>query len=161
MITKKINMDVQTILILLLIGISAGILSGLVGVGGGIIIVPALVFFLGFSQKMAQGTSLGILLLPIGILGVLQFYKQGYIDFKVVGIISFAFIFGSYFGSKIALNLSQETVKKIFALLMILIAVKLLFFDKPKKEDTKTSSEQKINNPANETTYKTGGGKGG
>ena len=126
-------MDAQTILILLLVGIGAGMLSGLVGVGGGIIIVPALVFFLGFSQKMSQGTSLGILLLPVGILGVLQYYKQGYIDFKVVGIISLAFLFGSYFGSKIALSLPQETVKKIFAVMMILIAIKLLFFDKQKK----------------------------
>lgn len=132
MTPKQKDMDIQSIVILILIGISAGMLSGLVGVGGGIIIVPALVFFLGFSQKMAQGTSLGILLLPVGILGVMQFYKQGYIDIKVVAIISFAFLFGSYFGSKIALSLSQETVKKIFACLMILIAVKLLFFDKPK-----------------------------
>ena len=135
MTTKKINMDAQTILILLLVGIGAGMLSGLVGVGGGIIIVPALVLFLGFSQKLAQGTSLGILLLPVGILGVLQFYKQGYIDFKVVGVISFAFLFGSYFGSKIALSLPQDTVKKIFACLMILIAIKLLFFDKQKKTE--------------------------
>lgn len=129
-------MDMQTIMILVAIGICAGLLSGLVGVGGGIIIVPALVFFLGFSQKMAQGTSLGILLLPVGILGVMQFYKQGYIDFKVVGIISLAFLFGSYFGSRIALSLPQEIVKKIFACLMILIAVKLLFFDKPKNMET-------------------------
>ena len=133
MIQKKLNMDIQTILILLLIGIAAGMLSGLVGVGGGIIIVPALVFFMGFSQKLAQGTSLGILLLPVGILGVWQFYKQGYVDLKVVGIISIAFLFGSYFGSKIALSLPQESVKKIFAVLMILIAIKLLFFDKSKK----------------------------
>ena len=129
-------MDFQTILILLLVGIMAGMLSGLVGVGGGIIIVPALVLFLGFSQKMAQGTSLGILLLPVGILGVLQFYKQGYVDIKVVGVISLAFLLGSYFGSKIALNLPQETVKKIFGVLMILIAIKLLFFDKPVKESS-------------------------
>ncbi|HSN60630.1 MAG TPA: TSUP family transporter, partial [Ferruginibacter sp.] len=94
-------MDTQMILILLLVGLVAGMLSGMVGVGGGIIIVPALVFFLGFSQKLAQGTSLGILLLPIGILGAMQYYKQGYIDFKVIAIISAAFLFGSYFGSKI------------------------------------------------------------
>ena len=123
-------MDLQTILILLLIGIGAGTLSGLVGVGGGIIIVPALIFFLGFPQKMATGTSLGVLLLPVGILGVMQFYKQGYVDLKVVGIISLAFLVGSYYGSRISLSLSQETVKKIFALLMILIAIKMLFFDK-------------------------------
>lgn len=125
-------MDTQIIIILLLVGLAAGMLSGLVGVGGGIIIVPCLVFFLGFSQKMAQGTSLGILLLPIGILGAFQFYKQGYIDIKVVAIISVAFIFGSYFGSKIALSLSQENVKKIFAMLMLLVAVKMLFFDTKK-----------------------------
>ena len=128
-------MDIQTVLILILVGIAAGMLSGLVGVGGGIIIVPALIFFLGFSQKMAQGTSLGILLLPVGILGVIQYYKQGYIDWKVVLVISAAFLFGSYFGSKIALRLPQETIKKIFAVFMILIAIKLLFFDKKKPAD--------------------------
>ena len=141
---KKINMDTQTILILILIGIGAGMLSGLVGVGGGIIIVPALVFFLGFSQKLAQGTSLGILLLPVGILGVLQFYKQGYINLNVVWVISAAFLFGSYFGSKIALSLPQETAKKIFAILMIIIAVKLLFFDKQKKTATASTTEQGV-----------------
>ncbi|MEO6220410.1 MAG: TSUP family transporter, partial [Ginsengibacter sp.] len=70
-------MSVYVILILLIIGLAAGILGGLVGVGGGIIIVPALIYFLSFSQKEAQGTSLGILLLPIGILGVWQYYKAG------------------------------------------------------------------------------------
>lgn len=135
-------MDIQIVLILLLVGLAAGMLSGLVGVGGGIIIVPCLVFFLGFSQKMAQGTSLGILLLPIGVLGALQFYKQGYIDIKVVAIISVAFIFGSYFGSKIALALSQENVKKIFAGVMLLVAVKMLFFDSQKAIPGSNSTEQ-------------------
>jgi uncharacterized membrane protein YfcA len=129
---NKIKMDIQTIILLLLVGLAAGMLSGLVGVGGGIIIVPCLVLLLGFSQKLAQGTSLGILLLPIGILGALQYYKQGYIDFKIVAIISLAFLFGSYFGSKIALSLSQETIKKLFAIVMMLVAVKMLFFDTKK-----------------------------
>ena len=73
-------------------------------------------------------------LLPVGILGVLQYYKQGHVDFKVVGILAVGFLLGSYFGSKVALSLSQEAVKKIFAVLMIVIAIKMLFFDKPKKE---------------------------
>jgi len=139
-------MDIQTLTILVLVGIAAGMLSGLVGVGGGIIIVPALVFFLGFSQKLAQGTSLGILLLPVGILGVVQYYKQGYIDWKVVLVISAAFLFGSYFGSKIALRLPQETIRKIFAVFMILIAIKLLFFDKKKtgSESSKATSETSL-----------------
>lgn len=127
-------MDTQVILILLLVGLAAGVLSGMVGVGGGIIIVPCLVYFLGFSQKMAQGTSLGILLLPVGILGVMQFYKSGYVDLRVVGIIALAFIAGSYFGSKWALNMPQETIKKIFAVMMLIIAIKMLFLDKKHPE---------------------------
>ena len=127
-------MSLHVIVVLLLIGLAAGILGGLVGVGGGIIIVPSLIYFLSFSQKEAQGTSLGILLLPVGILGVLQFYKAGYVDMRTVWLVSFGFLVGSYFGSKIALSFSQETVRKIFAILMILIALKMLFLDK-KPED--------------------------
>lgn len=123
-------MATQTILILIVIGILSGMLGGLVGVGGGIIIVPALVFFLGFSQKMAQGTSLGILLLPIGVLGVLQYYREGYVDINVVLLISIGFFLGSFFGSKLALSISQETAKKVFAIIMLLVGLKMLFLDK-------------------------------
>jgi uncharacterized protein len=130
----KKNMDIQTMLIIILVGIAAGMLGGLVGVGGGIIIVPALVYLLGVSQKTAQGTSLGLIMLPVGILGVLQYYKQGHVDFKVVGLLAIGFLLGSYFGSKVALKLPQETIKKIFAVLMILIAIKMLFLDKEKEE---------------------------
>lgn len=140
MTLKKNKMDTQTVLIVVMVGIAAGILGGLVGVGGGIIIVPALIYFLGFSQKTAQGTSLGLIMLPVGILGVLQYYKQGHVDFRVVGILAVGFLIGSFFGSKIALGLSQETVKKIFAVLMILIAVKMLFIDKPAKTVGKTTT---------------------
>ena len=129
-------MSMQTILILILVGIAAGILSGLVGVGGGIIIVPSLVYFLSFSQKTAQGTSLGLLLLPVGILGVLQYYKQGHVDLKIVGLIAIGFLAGSYLGSKVALSLPQDTVKKIFAIILIFIALKMLFFYKPHVEDS-------------------------
>ena len=123
-------MDTQIILIVILIGIAAGMLSGLVGIGGGLIIVPALVYFLGMSQHTAQGTSLGLILLPVGILAVLAYYKQGHVDVKIVGLLAIGFIAGSYLGSKISLSLSQETVKKIFAVLMLLIAGKMLFIDK-------------------------------
>lgn len=135
------TMDIQTLIILIMIGILAGMLGGMVGVGGGIIIVPALVFFLGFSQKMAQGTSLGILLLPVGLLGVIQYYKLGFVDLRVVLIISVGFFFGSFLGSKLALSLSQETMKKIFAIILILAAVKMLFFE---KAITKTNSSLEI-----------------
>lgn len=139
MTKKKANMDMQTILIVILIGIAAGMLSGLVGVGGGLIIVPALVYFLGFSQHSAQGTSLGLILLPVGILGVLQYYKHGDVDLKVVAILAVGFFIGSYYGSKVSLSLPQSTVKKIFAVLMIIIAIKMLFLDKP-KEDKKIAA---------------------
>lgn len=139
-------MDAQTILLIILIGIIAGTLSGLVGIGGGIVIVPALVYLLGFSQKTAQGTSLGLILLPVGILGVLQYYKQGHIDVNVVWMLAVGFVIGGWLGGKIAVNLPQDTIKKIFAVLMILIAIKMLFIDKPAKTISKintTGSSQK------------------
>lgn len=132
MINKNKKMDIQMILILLLIGVAAGMLGGMVGVGGGIIIVPSLVYFLGMSQLNAQGTSLALILLPVGILGVIQYHKQGYVDYKVVLMLALGFVLGSFFGSKISLSLPQETVKKFFAILMILIAIKMLFLDKKK-----------------------------
>ena len=125
------KMDTQIILLLLLIGLVAGVLSGVIGIGGGIVIVPALVYFIGFSQRTAQGTSLAILLLPIGLLGVIQFYKAGYVDVKVTAIIALAFFIGSYFGSRIALTVPQELLKKCFAVLLMVIGIKMLFFDKP------------------------------
>ena len=130
-------MDIQTILIIILVGIAAGILGGLVGVGGGIIIVPSLVYFIGFSQKTAQGTSLGLIMLPVGILGVMQYYKQGYLNVNYVAIIAVAFVLGGFLGSKLALSLSDEKMKKIFAIVMMLIAIKMLFFDTGKPKPTK------------------------
>lgn len=146
--TKNKTMATQTILILIVIGILSGMLGGLVGVGGGIIIVPALVFFLGFSQKMAQGTSLGILLLPIGVLGVLQYYKEGYVDIKVVLLISIGFILGSFFGSKMALSISQETAKKVFAIILLLVGLKMLFLDKKIAEKAAPEHNQQPTTPS-------------
>src|SRR5215204_7762664 len=100
--TKR-KMTAQLIVILAIIGLAAGMLSGLIGVGGGIIVVPALVYFLGFSQHEAQGTSLGLLLLPVGILAVANYYKQGHIDVKVVAIMCLAFVIGGWLGSKLSL----------------------------------------------------------
>jgi uncharacterized membrane protein YfcA len=119
-------MTIQTMLLLLLIGLFAGMLSGLIGLGGGIIIVPALVYILSFSQHQAQGTSLGVLLLPVGILAVMNYYIKGFVDIKVVAIISIAFVIGGWLGSKIALSLPQETIKKIFATILIYTAIKML-----------------------------------
>ncbi|MFZ6023957.1 MAG: sulfite exporter TauE/SafE family protein [Bacteroidota bacterium] len=127
-------MNTTTVILLILIGLAAGFLSGLVGIGGGIIMVPALVLLLGFTQKQAQGTSLGIMLLPIGILAVMQYYKQGYINVNYILIVSLAFVAGSFLGSKLALSLSDERMKKVFAVILFIIAIKMLFFDRPAGE---------------------------
>jgi len=123
-------MSIQSFAIIIIVGLAAGMLSGLVGVGGGIIIVPALVFFLSFSQHEAQGTSLGILLLPAGIFAVINYYKKGFIDIKIVLILFAGFLIGGFLGSKMALSFSEATLKKIFAGLLLVIACKMLFLDK-------------------------------
>ncbi len=145
MSTKPKQMTLTTLILLLIVGLAAGFLSGLIGIGGGIIIVPALVLFLGFSQKLAQGTSLGILLLPVGILAVIQYYKQGYLNVNYVVIIASAFVLGSFLGSKLALSMNDEKMKKVFALVLMLIAVKMLFFDKPKSTTAKAPGEATTN----------------
>ncbi len=123
-------MSLTTILLLMLVGLLAGMLSSMVGIGGGVVIVPALVMIFGMSQKMAQGTSLALMLPPIGVLAVMNYYKQGYVDFKIAAVICITFIVGSYLGSKLVLGLDTAIVKKIFAVFMIIVALKYLFFDK-------------------------------
>ena len=112
--------------ILLTLGLVAGFLSGLIGIGGGIIIVPVLVYLIKMDQKMAQGTTLFMFMLPIGILGVFNYYKAGQVDFKSALIISLTFIIGSYLGSKTALNLDTKLVKQFFAGAIILVGLKML-----------------------------------
>jgi len=127
---QKSNMTTELVITLLIIGLAAGILSGLVGVGGGLIVVPALIFFLGYSQHQAQGTSLGLLLLPVGILAVINYYNKGQVDIKVVAVMGIAFVLGGWLGSKMALRLPADTVKKIFAVFLFYSAFKLLKWDK-------------------------------
>lgn len=121
---KSLNMN--TIIILLCVGLVAGILSGMVGIGGGIIIVPALVYFLGVSQHTAQGTTLAMFLMPIGILGVFNYYKAGHVDVKTALIIAITFVLGSFVGSKIAIGLDQTMVKRIFGVIILFISIKMI-----------------------------------
>jgi len=119
-------MDIYTLIVLILIGLAAGILGGMVGLGGGLIMIPALIMVLGFSPKEAQGTSIAVMLPPIGILAAMNYYKAGYVNMKYALIIAFAFIIGGYFGSKWAIALPDAMVKKVFAGFMIITAVKML-----------------------------------
>lgn len=126
------NLSASAIAVLLIIGVVAGILSSMVGIGGGVVIVPALVFIplFAMSQKMAQGTSLAMLLPPIGLFAVINYYKSGYVDFRVAFILCIAFIGGSVIGSKLVLGISDMTLKKIFGGFLMLLGIKFLFFNK-------------------------------
>ena len=114
------------LLILITIGIITGVMSGMLGIGGAIIMIPALVFFLGVSQQTAQGTSLAVMLPPIGIIAAYNYNKAGHVDIKFALILAGAFLFGSFFGSKLALNIPQAALKKIFGILLLLVAAKML-----------------------------------
>jgi hypothetical protein len=119
-------MTTNDIITLALIGISAGILSGLLGIGGAIIMVPALVFFFGMTQHEAQGTSLAILLFPVGFLAFWNYYKQGYVNFKIAVIVMLAFFIGGYLGSLAAVHLPARVLKVGFGLLIMVMGFRLI-----------------------------------
>ncbi|MFC6269020.1 sulfite exporter TauE/SafE family protein [Frigoriflavimonas asaccharolytica] len=123
-------MEIQEMILVIIIGVIAGILSGLLGIGGAVLIIPALVLFLGFSQQTAQGTTLLMMVPPIGALAAFQYYKEGTVDFKIAGILAVGFLIGGYFGGKYANHIPQEILKKLFAILLLVIALKMLFLDK-------------------------------
>ena len=116
-----------TLILLIIIGLVAGVLSGMIGVGGGIIVIPALVLILGFNQQTAQGTTLAMMVPPIGLLAAFVYYKEGFVDVKAAVIICIGFIAGSYFGAKYAISIPDIFLKKIFSVILLLIAIKMFF----------------------------------
>lgn len=120
-------MTTYTIIILVLIGLFAGAMSGFIGIGGGVVMVPALVYIMGLSQHEAQGTSLILMLPPIGILAVMNYYKADQVNISYGVIIAIAFVVGGYFGSKLALKLSPSVVKLVFGVLMLYISFKMIY----------------------------------
>lgn len=119
-------MSTTILLLLILIGIFTGFMAGMLGIGGAIIMIPALVFMIGLTQQGAQGTSLAVMLPPIGILAAYNYFKAGQVNLKFAMILAITFIIGSYFGSKLALSIPQNLLKKIFGLLLLLVAAKML-----------------------------------
>ncbi|WP_036482230.1 TSUP family transporter [Myxosarcina sp. GI1] len=117
----------MTTILYLLLGLMAGALSGLIGIGGGVIIVPSLIFWFGFSQKEAQGTTLGLLVPPIGILAAWAYYQQGYVNLKVAALICAGFVLGSFFGAKFAVGIPNAVLEKVFGVALLLIALKMIF----------------------------------
>lgn len=116
------------ILLYILLGLVAGVLSGLIGIGGGLIIIPALVFLFGLSQHQAQGTTLALMVPPIGILAAWEYYKQGYVDLKIAAFICIGFFFGGWLGAKLATGVSTIVLERIFGAALFLIALKMMFF---------------------------------
>ncbi len=109
----------------IILGIFAGILSGIIGIGGGIIIVPALIYIFKLPQQLAQGTTLALLVPPIGILAAWTYYKQGFVDLKVAGLIVVGFFVGGLIGAIYATSLNTDLLRKIFAIILILIGIKM------------------------------------
>lgn len=124
------HLTLSTMFFIIILGIAAGLLSGLVGIGGGIVIVPFLVMFFGLNQHTAQGTTLAMLAFPVSLVGAYTYYQKGMVDWKIAGLLCIGFVIGGYFGSKYAVNVPSLTIKRYFAVLLIIIAVKFLFYDK-------------------------------
>lgn len=121
----RIPIKMSTIVFLIGVGLLAGFLSGVLGIGGGVVMVP-LLLLIGFTQHQAQGTSLAAMLPPVTLLAVLQYSKGGYVDWKLALVISATFIIGGLFGSKLAVAIDEKFLKRIFGVLMLFIAVKMI-----------------------------------
>ena len=124
---KNNEMNISLGLLYIVLGILSGFLSGLIGIGGGTIVVPVLVIIFGLSQKTAQGTTLALLVPPIGILAAWTYYKQGYVDFPIAGLICVGFILGGLIGAKLATNISNQTLERIFGIALLIISIKMIF----------------------------------
>jgi len=120
-------MNLTEFILLIVIGFAAGVFSGTLGVGGGIVLIPALIYIFGMSQHMAQGTSLAILLPPTGILAAITYNKQGFVHWKYAIIIMFIFVLGAWVGAKLAISLPEKAMKKVFAVFILFVGAKLLF----------------------------------
>lgn len=120
-------MTTSTIIILIAIGLFAGVFSGMIGLGGGLIIIPALMYLLHMDQHAAQGTSLALMLPPIGLMAAYNYYKAGALNIQFAAVIAIAFFVGGYFGSRWALNMPEALLRKIFAVTLIVVAIKMLW----------------------------------
>uniref|UniRef100_UPI0032176CC4 sulfite exporter TauE/SafE family protein n=1 Tax=uncultured Draconibacterium sp. TaxID=1573823 RepID=UPI0032176CC4 len=120
-------MTATQLIILIVIGILSGILAGVFGVGGAIIVIPALVFILGLSQHEAQGTSLAFMLPPVGILATWNYWKAGHVNWKIALVLSLTFVLGAWLGSHFSLNISDRSLRRAFGVLMIIMALKMIF----------------------------------
>ena len=117
-----------TTLLSVLLGLLSGVFSGVLGIGGGIIIIPALVYLFGLSQHQAQGTTLALLVPPIGILAAWTYYKAGFVDLRIAGFVCLGFVFGGWLGAKYATAIPDAVLRKVFAGALMIIAIKMMFW---------------------------------
>lgn len=110
----------------LLLGLVTGILSGLIGIGGAIIIIPSLVLFFGLSQHTAQGTTLALMVPPIGLLAAWTYYRAGFVDFKVAGLICLGFFVGGLIGARFATEISEQTLRRVFGTVLLLASLRMI-----------------------------------
>ncbi len=120
-------MSIVQLLILIVIGVASGMMAGVFGIGGAIIVIPALVFIMGLSQHAAQGTSLAFMLPPVGILATWNYWKAGYVNWKIALVLSITFVIGAYIGSYFSIQISGKLLRKLFGVVMIIMAVKMIF----------------------------------
>ena len=120
-------MNVTLIISLIVIGLLAGVFSGFMGVGGGVIMIPLMIVLLGYSQHEAQGTSLAVLAIPVTFLAAYNYYNAGHVNWKFALIIGLSFVVGGYFGSKFAISINQAMMKKVFSVILLFIAIKMFF----------------------------------
>lgn len=120
-------MTLSQLLLLAIIGLLAGVFSGTFGVGGAIIVIPALIFFLGLSQHQAQGTSLAFMIPPVTLMATINYWKNGYVNWKYALILAAMFFIGAYLGSIISVHLPEKILRKLFGGLMLLVALKIIF----------------------------------
>jgi len=121
-------MTITQFLLLAIIGLMAGVFSSTFGVGGAIIVIPALVFFLGLSQHQAQGTSLAFMIPPVTLIAAISYAKNGYVNWKFALILAVMFVVGTYFGSMISFSLPDKVLRKAFGGLLLVIAVRVIFW---------------------------------
>ncbi|WP_108803790.1 sulfite exporter TauE/SafE family protein [Aquimarina sp. Aq107] len=120
-------MDTMTVISLVIIGLLAGFLSGTMGIGGSVVMIPLLILWVGFTQHQAQGTSLAVLSVPVTLLAAFNYYKEGHVNWRFAAIMAITFIIGGYLGSKFAISVNQATLKKIFGGILLLVALKMIF----------------------------------
>ncbi|AFU70470.1 TauE-like permease, putative [Psychroflexus torquis ATCC 700755] len=120
-------MSLLVILALVVIGLIAGFLSGILGVGGGVVMVPLMILLLGFSQHQAQGTSLAVLAVPVTLAAAYNYYQDGSLNWRYALVMALMFVIGGYLGSKLAISLDEKVLKRIFGIVLVVLGFRMIF----------------------------------